>query len=504
MKTGCPYCSNKRVNDTNNLAITTPEIARQWHPIFNGDDTPAQYPKGSHKSVWWLCDLDHEWQTEIRARTRENHPTGCPYCSLQTSRAELRLFCELNGLFSDAIWRHKIKGMEVDVFLPTLNIAIEYDGYYWHKNQLDRDKNKNNTFKKLGIILIRIRENPLKSISHLDLLTKSQGIQKTDIDKLLQTFSLNESKYSLSIEDYKKHTNFQSEEEYKKALSRLPYPSDGNSLLTTHPKLSAEWDEEKNAPLLPYAFSSGSHYKAWWVCPNSHSYQSQIQSRTRGNACPICANKIVTSENNFSATHSDIASEWHPKNTQLPSEFVSGIDYYAWWCCSKNSTHEWQASIKARTRPEHPTGCPYCSGRLADKENNLLVKFPDVAREWNPTKNGNLSTDTVTPKSDQKVWWICLKHKPPYEWETSVKHRTLSNSGCPKCGRLKVAASHKLKVQQIDSSGNVLRSWNSVRECADALVLEMDGRRDSAEKAIARVCRKERNSWKAMRFRYLE
>mgnify|MGYP000515761874 FL=1 len=100
---------------------------------------------------------------------------------------------------------------EVDIFLPSLNIAIEYDGFYFHKDRIKQDKNKNRTLKKSGIILIRVRERPLKTISRLDLVTWSQGVQKNDVDKLLQNIPFNEDETLFLIEDYRKNENFKFE-----------------------------------------------------------------------------------------------------------------------------------------------------------------------------------------------------------------------------------------------------------------------------------------------------
>ena len=35
--------------------------------------------KYSNRKVWWICDLGHEYQTAVRARTRDG--SGCPYCT---------------------------------------------------------------------------------------------------------------------------------------------------------------------------------------------------------------------------------------------------------------------------------------------------------------------------------------------------------------------------------------------------------------------------------------
>ena len=503
MKTGCPYCANKRVNKTNSLGTVAPEIASQWHPTLNADATPDQYTPGSHKSIWWLCKLGHRWKTTIKSRTSKTSPTGCPFCSTQTSRPEIRLFCELNWIFPDAIWRHKIDKTEVDVFIPSLRVAVEYDGSYFHQDKIDRDKAKNDKLKTKGIFVIRLRERPLTVISSLDTVTESEGIKKNDLNNLLLKIPHKNEELLSLFRDYQEKSNFQSEQAYKQMLSQLPYPPIESSLAGTHKELIKEWDSERNTPLVPESFSYGSHYDAWWICRKGHSYQAQIQSRTAGSGCPICSKRIVTQENNLSITHPKLAMEWHPENKRPPSEFTSGNDYKAKWRCSKNPSHEWQTSIRVRTRSKKPTGCPYCAGRLADKENNLLAKYPEIAREWHYKKNNDLAPDTVTPRSDQKVWWICLKHKRPHEWEAQVKHRTGKGSGCPICSKLKVAKSHKIKIQQIDVNGHVVRSWDSVRECADTLTFEVEVRRDSIERGIAKVCRKERNSYKKMMFQYV-
>ena len=67
-------------------------------------------------------------------------------------------------------------------------------------------------------------------------------------------------------------------------------------------------------------------------------------------------------------------------------------------------------------------------------DSNLAVKFPEVAEEWHPTKNGALTPSEVTPGSHKKVWWRCKKKG--HEWEAMIKSRA-NGSGCRKClGRL--------------------------------------------------------------------
>ena len=77
------------------LAETHPEIAKQWHPIYNKDLTPFDVTPGSGKIVWWKCPKgdDHEWQAKIQNRSRRGD--GCVHCSNSgTSKQEIRIFCE--------------------------------------------------------------------------------------------------------------------------------------------------------------------------------------------------------------------------------------------------------------------------------------------------------------------------------------------------------------------------------------------------------------------------
>jgi hypothetical protein len=54
---------------------------------------------------------------------------------------------------------------------------------------------------------------------------------------------------------------------------------------------------------------------------------------------------------------------------------------------------------------------------------------PELANQWHPKKNGNLTPKGVTPNSDKKVWWVCNKG---HEWKATISNRNRSR-GCPYC-----------------------------------------------------------------------
>ena len=69
-----------------------------------------------------------------------------------------------------------------------------------------------------------------------------------------------------------------------------------NDLATRHPELVEEWDYQKNNPLKPEQFLSGSNKIVWWKCKRcGYEWQAAISSRTMGRGCPSCHKGIHTS-----------------------------------------------------------------------------------------------------------------------------------------------------------------------------------------------------------------
>ena len=205
-----------------------------------------------------------------------------------------------------------------------------------------------------------------------------------------------------------------------------------NDLASTHPALSAQWDQEKNFDLTPQMVTAGNSRKVWWRCEKGHSWQATIASRTSGCGCPVCANrKILPGFNDLATTHPALAAEWHPtKNGNLtPSQVVSGSHQTVWWRCSLG--HEWRAEIVNRTRGTN--GCPYCGNKkVLAGFNDLASIEPEIAAEWHPTLNGALTPEMVTAGSNRKVWWLCPEG---HVWRTAISNRTNAKkrTGCPVC-----------------------------------------------------------------------
>lgn len=142
-----------------------------------------------------------------------------------------------------------------------------------------------------------------------------------------------------------------------------------NDLMTVNPELAEEWDYEKNGDLTPYMVGAGSNKKVWWRCKEGHSWKIQVGNRSRGNNCPICANRIIVKTyNDFATEHPELLCEWdYEKNSKLPSEYACFTSEKVWWVCKRG--HSFRAAIGDRSKGN---GCAKCS-------EERRVSFPEKA-----------------------------------------------------------------------------------------------------------------------------
>lgn len=162
--TKCPYCSgNKTFTGFNDVKTLSPFLAMQWHPIKNGSLKAENFSLGSEKKVWWLGKCGHEWETKIAHRS---YGYGCPVCGKRISLAENELYEFVVTLLSDPIIKNdhsQLEGHELDIFVPSKNIGIEFNGLYWHSEQAGKTRNyhynKWKNCKDKGIQLIQVWED---------------------------------------------------------------------------------------------------------------------------------------------------------------------------------------------------------------------------------------------------------------------------------------------------------------------------------------------------------
>ena len=236
----------------------------------------------------------HEWKAPIY---RRSGGSGCPSCTNQTSKNELRIYTELATLFDNVKHRQKLDGVEVDIFLPDYAVAIEYDGKYWHRKKAEQDNAKTKYLSDQNIRLLRIREAPLAKLQGHDIIIpQGSFISKANMDELVTAIGAGGH--------YLDAAEFIAEETYLKYLDYFPSPFPENSLAVVNPTLSEEWHPTKNAPLTPENFTQSAKPKVWWMCKHGHEWKAAIYSRNLGgHACPYCAGFKATDQNAMAITH---------------------------------------------------------------------------------------------------------------------------------------------------------------------------------------------------------
>ena len=275
---GCPVCNGRKVVKSNSFGTLFPQIAKQWHPTKNADLTPYDFRPGSTKKVWWICPRgdDHVWKTSIGERA---NGTGCPKCKSATSAPELRIFCELETIFSSIQHRTIIKGYEVDIYIPELKVGIEYDGEYWHRDKIEKDREKNLALQS-EIILLRIREKGLPKLSGMDIVLNTDNMSIAAMKKILRSIlkhcKIESPEMKNRINEYLNRTDWIASDYFDKLYAERNSVVFENSISYLFPELVKQWHPTKNKTLLPEHFTPGSHRKVWWQNHLGHEWQSEI------------------------------------------------------------------------------------------------------------------------------------------------------------------------------------------------------------------------------------
>jgi len=400
-KSGCPYCAGRKVSITNSLQTINPKLASEWHPTKNRDLTPNKILAGSGKKVWWKCnkDNDHEWDAVCKARLgyKKRKGSGCPYCARRKVSVTNRL----------------------DLHFPKL--AKE-----WHPTKNGNLSPSDVTFGTAKKVWWKCSKGP---------------------DHEWQTVVSSRTGHYA-----------------KRKPTGCPY-CDGKKLSVTnrldllYPEIAKEWHPTLNGELLPSQVKAGSHTtKAWWLCGKcGNEWKTPVIGRTwRNNGCRKCGNfrggaqrSKPTPGKSLGDLHPELLEQLHPtRNEEFDAYQVRpGSGKKVWWVC-QTCSHEWRTAVSDRTQGH---GCKMCGYIQASKTwstpkkgQSLLEKFPLVARDWHPSKNGKNTPKDVRFGSKIQYWWKCDKG-PDHEWEAAVAGRTGGGEGCPFCSSHRASVTNSLQ-----------------------------------------------------------
>lgn len=423
-RSGCPYCSGKRASNANNLKALFPGIAEEWHRKKNRKLTPDEVLPKSNRKVWWQCsrERDHEWRSSISSRTANG--TGCPHCSgnkVSRTNSLATLFPQLAKE-----WHPTQNGK-----LTPADVTYGSNQVVWWKCKKGKDH--------VWSANVRRRTRTGKGCPFCHGLRASTT----------------------------------------------------NSLVSLCPEIAAEWHNTKNRGLNREAIVARSQRRVWWKCAADakHDWQARVQDRTQKlSGCPYCAGRggripkpSPKSHLNAGATvrkrriHAEddmrepmptqvsseeidryettqfpgpadvcawaagcprVAQSWHPAlNATAVPDGTLAMHEVVWWRCLRDENHVWMATIYERTKRQ--LGCPFCPRQIdVQPERSLACRFPEIAREWHPKLNGNLTPELVGAASDRIIWWQCNRVRK-HVFRLRIDKRTLRGRGCPYCSKRK-------------------------------------------------------------------
>ena len=399
--------------------------------------------------------MGHAYQATIHDRNSDN--TQCPICNAksQTSFPEQAILFYVKKLYPDAINRYKEifeRSMELDIYIPSIRLGIEFDGANWHNSaaQFKREKKKYDVCKANQITLIRVKENveshredvadAIYYIPKVRTYTKLEETINAILDAIDRNSNMWTRKNPLCFHSAVRANLERDRTDILSYLSEVK-----NSLADSRPDVVKCWDYSKNGILSPNMFTVSSNQIVHWKCPDcGHEWQCSINSMTRPGryGCAECSKRrqgvsftkqVVKRVGSLAETMSDLAKEWHPtKNgTLTPNDISSGRFQAAWWLCPRCG-YEWKSSPNNRKKG---SGCPCCSGRVPKSGvNDLATLHPELLKEWDYQKNTDLDPSKLLPGSGKKAWWKCSRCG--HERETIIANRTKGH-GCPKCSKRK-------------------------------------------------------------------
>ena len=202
---------------------------------------------------------------------------------VSTSKQEIRVYYFAKKFFPNAKNRYHIKdsngkNLEMDVYIPDVNAAVEYDGYVWHKDKYDMDAAKTRKLNAMGIKVVHIRDIGLKELPDFDGIEiwhkaeeDGEGMHTNECITAMINYlgSLCEDEetrnklmtYELSYEEYLAHGP---------AISPFIYGGDPNSSPIT-PWVSDYWDAEKNGKFDLEKILNNPDEESYLRCPSGKS-----------------------------------------------------------------------------------------------------------------------------------------------------------------------------------------------------------------------------------------
>lgn len=174
---GCPICGKEYAMAYSKNAYDyqsfIDESRNRFGDIYEYPNIENEY-SNSHSKIHFKCKKCGNVFTKIACDHLTSPHGGCLLCYSNKSKCEEEIGEFIQGLFGDDVilrGRDILDRYELDIYIPSLKIGIEYNGLYWHREEKKGKYyhlNKLQMCNQKGIKLIQIFED--EYIHHKDIV----------------------------------------------------------------------------------------------------------------------------------------------------------------------------------------------------------------------------------------------------------------------------------------------------------------------------------------------
>ena len=358
---GCGVCANRTLlRGFNSLADTHPHLASEWHPTKNGDLRPHDVIAGSPDEVFWLCELNHTYETSLSKRKKG---VGCGYCANRLVDPSINALSFTHPAAA-AEWHPERNGERT----PEQVVAGSSDFAWWTCPEHDAYEMRIANHVVLGhgcTYCGRSKVHPKNclAVTHPDTASRWHPTRNGSLTPFDVLSGSGKEVWWLCKEKnhhYSSRVHVQSRgNECNICTGRVV--DEQNCMRTTRPDLAQQFHPTMNGSLTPDNVLATTTKTVHWLCENGHDWPATGQMRGgKGTGCRYCANSAVwLGWNDMATTHPHLVAEWDwDANGDLtPHDVVAGTNKHIAWKCN-DCGHRWPAQGADRSVGG---GCPDCA-----------------------------------------------------------------------------------------------------------------------------------------------
>lgn len=206
-----------------------------------------------------------------------------------------------------------------------------------------------------------------------------------------------------------------------------------NSLAAARPDIAAEWHPQLNDTTSD-KIGPGTKSKFHWLCPNGHPYVASVDHRVRnGSGCPKCRGRRIIDGATLAQMASTLTSRVDTKLVD-PATVRATSTKPVRWICPDGHSYLRPPYLQRRRR-----NCPVCAALARPRRHGVpgqsdwkpfTETHPQLAAEWDTSRNGRLSPGDFAAGSHDIVWWTCPQG---HAYPCALCYRARRGQTCPIC-----------------------------------------------------------------------